>query len=148
LRPPGDLLIVLPTFSQEDAKNIKRLLDAEERAAKIIADAYSAKSKLKERAENEAGEVNAKFEEEQKHKFAAEVEGKDDSSAEFDLKLKESMRKEIAQVEGDFSKSQDLVVGLLLHHVTTVKLEVQDALKQLALTQAKEKAASNEGKKK
>jgi len=103
---------------------------------------------LKERAENEAGEVNAKFEEEQKHKFAAEVEGKDDSSAEFDSKLKESMRKEIEKVEGDFTKSQDLVVGILLHHVTTVKLEVQDALKQLALTQAKEKAAANEGKRK
>jgi len=124
--------------TKDDAKNIKRLLDAEERAAKTISDAYAAKSKLKEAAEKAAAEVNDKFEEEQKAKFAAEVESKDDSSLDFESKLKDSTKKEMSKIDSDFSSNQELVIGILLHHVTTVKLEVPDALKQLTLTQARE----------
>jgi len=91
--------------------------------------------------------VNAKFEEEQKIKFAQELGERDDTSLGFEKELKESTRKEQEKVEGDFAKSQDLVVGILLHHVTTVRLEVPDALRQLALTQAREQGVK-EGKKK
>jgi len=107
-------------------------------AAKTISEAYAQKSKLKEAAEKAAAEVNEKFEDEQKQKFQAEVESKDDSSMDFDQKLKGSSQKEIEKIEVDFLKSEELVTKILLHHVTTVKLEVPDALKQLALTQAKE----------
>jgi len=59
---------------------------------------------------------------------------KDSGDSGYQQKLKDSTAKELTEIDAGHAKNKQAVVELLIHHVTTVKLEVEEALKQAILT--------------
>lgn len=55
---------------------------------------------------------------------------KDDISSDFRESLSAQTRKEVETMQKGYAQGKDTAVQLLLHHVTTVTLEVDDAMKQ------------------
>lgn len=70
--------------------------------------------------------------------FKAELVSKDAGDSNFSTQLKQQVQRDQTGIEDGFNKNQQAVVDFLLHHVTTVKLEVSEALRQSLLTKAEQ----------
>lgn len=70
--------------------------------------------------------------------FKAELASKDAGDSSFTAQLKAETAKDAVSIDEGFSSNQQAVIDFLLHHVTTVNLEVSEALRQSLLTKAEQ----------
>jgi V-type H+-transporting ATPase subunit G len=113
---------------------IQRLLKAEDEAAAVVAKARDARVQRLKAAALEAEKSSAELKKQLEREFQDELNTKDSGDSGFASKLKDNTAKEITAIDAGFTKNKQAVVELLIHHVTAVKLEVEEALKQAILT--------------
>jgi len=113
---------------------IQRLLKAEDDAAAIVAKARDARTQRLKTAQLEAEKSSVELKKQLEREFQEELSKKDSGDVGFGAKLKESTAKEATEIDAGYVKNKEAVIDLLLHHVTTVKLEVSEALRQAILT--------------
>jgi ABC-type sulfate transport system substrate-binding protein len=70
--------------------------------------------------------------------FKSELAQKDAGDSSFTAQLKAETAKDAQSIDEGFNSNQQAVIDFLLHHVTTVNLEVSEALKQSLLTKAEQ----------
>ena len=70
--------------------------------------------------------------------FKAELAQKDAGDSSFSQQLKAETMKDSAAIDDGFKGNQQAVIDFLLHHVTTVNLDVSEALRQSLLTKAEQ----------
>eukprot|EP01083_Nonionella_stella_P003312 9454_1 len=114
----------------EGSDGISRLLAAEDSAAEIVRQAREYRiTRLKQAKEAAESEIE-KYRETLQRKFDAEAHSKVDESGDFTKELEESTHREISNINYSYELWKDQVVGLLLHHVTTVDTNVPKTLSQ------------------
>ncbi len=77
----------------------------------------------------------------QRTEFKEELSKKDSSTSNFADKLKEQTDREAKEIDAGYNKNKAAVMDLLLHHISTVKLDVEEALRQSLLTKAEQGTA-------
>lgn len=87
-------------------------------------------------AQDEAEKTIRDLKEANKAAFARELAQKDQGEQGFAADLKRRQAEESAAIDAGFNKNKSEVIDLLLRHVTTVELEVGEALRQSLLTKA------------
>ena len=87
-------------------------------------------------AQEEAEKTIRDLKEANKAAFARELAQKDQGEQGFTADLKRRQAEESAAIDAGFNKNKAEVIDLLLRHVTTVELEVGEALRQSLLTKA------------
>ena len=70
--------------------------------------------------------------------FKAELAQKDAGDSSFTAQLKQEVGKDQQSIEDGYKKNHQAVVDFLLHHITTVNLDVSEALRQSLLTKAEQ----------
>lgn len=85
-------------------------------------------------AQEEAEKTIRELKESHKASFQAELAQKGQGDAGFAAELKNKIEAEKAAIDSGFQKNQQEVMDLLLRHVTTVQLEVGEALRQSLIT--------------
>jgi len=113
---------------------IQRLLKAEDEAAAVVAKAREARVQRLKAAAVESEKSSVELKKQLEREFQEELNTKDSGDSGFAQKLKDSTQKELVEIDAGHVKNKQAVVELLIHHVTTVKLEVEEALKQAILT--------------
>ena len=71
-----------------------------------------------------------------KASFEKEFAQKEQGDAGFANELKQKVEQEKTQIDAGYAKNKQEVIDLLLRHVTTVQLEVSEALRQSLITKA------------
>jgi len=117
---------------------IQRLLKAEDDAAQVIQKAREARAARLRQAQTEADKASQELKRQLEAEFKADLASKDAGDSNFSSQLKQQVQRDQSSIEEGFNKNQQAVVDLLLHHVTTVKLEVSEALRQSLLTKAEQ----------
>lgn len=87
-------------------------------------------------AQEEAEKTIRELKEANKAAFAKELAQKDQGDAGFAAELKSKQDAENAAIDAGYQKNKQSVMEMLLRNVTTVELEVSEALKQSLLTKA------------
>ena len=87
-------------------------------------------------AQVEAEKTIAQLRAANKAAFAAELAQKDQGDAGFAAELKAKQLEEERAIDAGFQKNKAEVMSMLLRHVTTVQLDVSEALRQSLLTKA------------
>jgi len=113
---------------------IQRLLKAEDEAAAVVAKAREARVQRLKTAALEAEKSSSELKKQLEKEFQDELNSKDSGDSGYFQKLKDNTAKELGEIDAGFTKNKQVVVDLLIHHVTTVKLDVEEALKQAILT--------------
>ena len=89
-------------------------------------------------AQTEADKAAQELKRQLEAEFKSELASKDAGDSNFSSQLKQQVVRDQGSIEEGFNKNQQAVVDFLLHHVTTVKLEVSEALRQSLLTKAEQ----------
>ncbi len=89
-------------------------------------------------AQTEADKASQELKRQLESEFKAELASKDAGDSNFSTQLKQQVQRDQSSIEEGYNKNQQAVVDFLLHHVTTVKLEVSEALRQSLLTKAEQ----------
>ena len=87
-------------------------------------------------AQEEAEKTIRELKEANKAAFAKELAQKDQGDLGFAAELKAKQDAETAAIDAGYQKNKASVIDMLLRNVTTVELEVSEALKQSLLTKA------------
>lgn len=103
-------------FSSSSTERVQRLRQAQEEAEKTIRELKAA----------------------HKAQFDREIAAKDEGDQGFFADLKSRQSAEQAGIEKGFDKNKEQVINFLLKEVTTVSLEVSEALRQSLLTKAEQ----------
>ena len=85
-------------------------------------------------ADKSAQELRRQLEAEFKNELAA----KDAGDSSFTAQLKAETSKDAVAIDDGYKANQKAVIDFLLHHVTTVNLDVSEALRQSLLTKAEQ----------
>jgi len=117
---------------------IQRLLKAEDDAAQIIQKSREARASRLRQAQTEAEKSAQELRRQLEAEFKAELAQKDAGDTTFTQQLKAEVTKDQQTIEDGYKKNHQAVVDFLLHHVTTVKLEVSEALRQSLLVKAEQ----------
>ena len=89
-------------------------------------------------AQTEADKSSQELRRQLESEFKAELAQKDAGDSSFTQQLKAETTKDAATIDQGFSSNQQQVIDFLLHHVTTVNLDVSEALRQSLLTKAEQ----------
>jgi len=117
---------------------IQRLRQAEDEAAMTIQNARDNRGKRLREAEAEAEKMAKDFRDKLERELSEDKELKDDSFDEYAKKLEAETEVGCKEIQSQYSKNKSAVIALLLHHVTTVQLEVTEAMRQAVLTKDKD----------
>mmetsp|Transcript_19453 Transcript_19453/g.21756 ORF Transcript_19453/g.21756 Transcript_19453/m.21756 type:complete len:133 (+) Transcript_19453:31-429(+) len=120
---------------------IQKLLQAEDEAASVIDRARKNRVLRLRQAEEEAGKVVEAFRKQQEAEFQTSVNERDDDTELFFGKLDAETQKNMMQLTLRYTEQKALVSDMLMHYVSTVKLEVSEAQVQAAQNKAKALAA-------
>jgi len=112
---------------------IQRLLKAEEKAAEIVSSARDERVKRLKAATADAEKSVAQLKDELEQKFKSEIAQSASADEKFVSGLKAEIDKEFQAIEAGFVTNREEVTNLLLKSVTTVALDVPEALKQAYL---------------
>jgi hypothetical protein len=85
-------------------------------------------------AQEEAEKTIRELKEQHKKEFEAELAQKDQGDAGFANELKKKVEEEKKAIDAGYEAHKGEVMDLLLRHVTTVQLEVSEALRQSLIT--------------
>ena len=85
-------------------------------------------------AQEEAEKTIRELKEANKAAFQKDLSAKDQGDAGFAAELKGKIETEKKSIDAGFDKNKQEVIDLLLRHVTTVQLEVGEALRQSLIT--------------
>eukprot|EP00823_Brevimastigomonas_motovehiculus_P003118 TRINITY_DN185_c0_g1_i1.p1 TRINITY_DN185_c0_g1~~TRINITY_DN185_c0_g1_i1.p1 ORF type:complete len:131 (-),score=48.21 TRINITY_DN185_c0_g1_i1:514-906(-) len=119
-------------------EGIDQLLKAEAKAAEIIKAARENREKKLREADEVSQKEIAAVEEKLKLELENDPETKDETFDTFSKNLDDETKKACDQIHDDYTKNKDAAIQLLLHHVTTVELEMSEAMKQAFLNKDKE----------
>ena len=89
-------------------------------------------------AQTEADKAAQELKRQLESEFKADLASKDAGDSSFSSQLKQQVQRDQSSIDEGYTKNQQAVVDFLLHHVTTVKLEVSEALRQSLLTKAEQ----------
>jgi len=123
-------------------EGIQKLLAAEDEANKIIRDARDQKAVRLREAEREAEKAMGELREKLEKELAADPELEDKSFESFAKQLDDETKASVKDIGRQYEENKEAVLSLLLHHVTHVKLECSEAMKQAVLTKEKEAQAA------
>jgi len=113
---------------------IQRLLKAEDDAAAVIQKAREARAARLRQAAVEADRSAAELRKQLQSEFKSELASNDAGDSSFQQQLADQVKKDQQAIQQGYQANHQTVVDLLLHHVTTVNLEVSEALRQSLLT--------------
>lgn len=113
---------------------IQRLLKAEDEAALVVQRARENRAARLRQAQAEADQSAAALKAQLAKEFKEELNKKDSGDSTFTAELKRNTDKEASAIDSGYKQNKQAVVDLLLHHITTVKLDVEEALRQSLLT--------------
>lgn len=99
---------------------------------------YAARAARLRAAQSEAEKSAAELKRQLESEFKNELASKDAGDSNFSSQLQGETKREIADIDANFAKNSAAVAEFLLHHVTSVKLEVSEALRQSLLTKAEQ----------
>jgi vacuolar-type H+-ATPase subunit H len=85
-------------------------------------------------AQEEAEKTIRELKEQHKKEFEKELAQKDQGDAGFANELKKKIEEEKKAIDAGYEADKGEVMDLLLRHVTTVQLEVSEALRQSLIT--------------
>jgi V-type H+-transporting ATPase subunit G len=114
-------------------QGINRLLNAEDEAAQLVKAARQARTKRLAEAEMEAKQEIQAFREELEKEFLGDIDQKDAVTA-FSKELETARNTEISKMKTGYESNKDVVVQLLMHHITSVNVELDPATKQSLLS--------------
>jgi len=123
---------------QGDNEYIQRLRAAEDEAAQIVQAARDNRGVRLRQAEAEAEKAAKELREKLERELNEDVDLKDDSFDEYAKKLDAETEQNCKLIQQQYSKNKNSVMSLLLHHVTTIHLEVTEAMRQAVLTKEKD----------
>ena len=98
----------------------------------------SARAARLRQAQTEADKSAAELRRQLEAEFKAELAQKDAGDSSFSAQLKAETSKDASAIDEGFKSNQKAVIDFLLHHVTTVNLDVSEALRQSLLTKAEQ----------
>lgn len=117
-------------------EGIQRLLRAEEEAASVISKARENRSIRLKQAQKEAETSANELRKQLEREFQLELKNTNVDDDSFNQTLSSQTNKENDEIERGYKKNSNIVIDLLLYHVTTVKLDISEALRQSLLTKA------------
>jgi hypothetical protein len=94
----------------------------------------SARAARLRQAQTEADKSAQELRRQLEAEFKAELAQKDAGDSSFTAQLKQEVQKDQVSIEDGYKKNQQAVVDFLIHHITTVNLDVSEALRQSLLT--------------
>jgi len=121
-----------------ESQGINQLLAAEEEANQIIRTARESRAERLRQAETDAQRAMEEERNRLERELKSDPELVDTSFSKFAAELDGKTKAEVAAIQTAYEKNKVTVVGLLLHHVTNVRLECSEAMKQAILTKEKE----------
>ena len=113
---------------------IQRLLKAEDEASSTIQRAREARTQRLRQAQSEAEKASQALKLKLESEFKSELSKLDTGDSSNAAKLKQETDAELKVIEETFANNQQAVIDMLLFQVTTVKLDVEEALKQSLIT--------------
>jgi len=108
-------------------------LRAEEEAAKIVTRAREERTQRLKQATIEAEKTVEALRKSLHEQFQKEIVSAG-TDTQFAASLKSKTENEISKIDRDFAAHKNVVVDLLLHHVTSVGLDVSEAMRQALFT--------------